>query len=313
MPVLLTPKVLSMAEDAAERLVATGDGDCALLYIALMREGEPEKAQAVLHWGQGRMDSTLGRLKDLGLVGEDAAAPRTAQKPELPRYSRQDVVDTMEREPEFLLLQREVEQKLGRPLSDSDLTCLLTMYDALALPAEVILVLTAYVAAVLRRQKQNPGYSPRLPEIQREAFRWKRLGITSGEAAERFLTRQQQVDAREWEILSAVGVRDRRPAVEKERDYISSWVDMAIPDELIALAYERTVFKKGEMNWPYMNKILLSWNQSGWHSAAEVKANDRPAKRGAAKKTEDYQPSAQRIQKSADWLDQLLEEETKGG
>ena len=80
------------------------------------------------------------------------------------------------------------------------------------------------------------------------------------------------MDQREWDILQSVGVTERRPAVEKEREFISAWVEMGLSDELIRLAYERTVYQKKAMNWPYMNKILQSWHQAGYQTPAQVEA-----------------------------------------
>lgn len=313
---LLPNEILSLSAQAARRLVEAGEGDCALLYLALLECGDTGKAQAALHWGQARLDSAYKRLVQLELASADRApAPaQAAPEEELPKYSRGDILDAMEREPEFTGLYREVERLLGRSLTEADLRELYTMYDALAMPAEVVLLLVVYMLHTVRRQTQNEGAVPRMPQIRREAFRWKRLGLDTAEAAEGYLRRQQQVDGREWDILSAVGVTQRRPAVEKEREYISSWVELGLSDQLIRMAYERTVYQKGQMNWPYMNKILLSWHQAGWHTPEQVRANDRPAKRPAPAKggQQDYQPSAERIQKNADWLDEFLKEQKKG-
>lgn len=315
---LLPNEILSMSAQAARRLVEAGDGDCALLYLALLERGDSSRARSALHWGQARLESAYARLVQLELVaaqGEQApAGPDPAE--ELPRYSRDDVADALEREPEFFGLYREVERRLNRPLSDADLQELYTIYDGLAMPAEVVLLLVGYMINTVRRQTKKQGAIPRMPQIRREAFRWKRLGLDTMEAAEDYLRRQEQVDSREWSILSAVGVTKERAAVERERGYIDSWVELGFSDQLIRMAYERTVYKKGEMNWPYMNKILLDWHQAGWRTPEQVKAGDRPARRAGKKAgggRVDYQPSAERIQKSADWLDQFLKEQEKGG
>ena len=222
----------------------------------------------------------------------------------------------MEREPVFRGLCRELEGMLGRVFTDNDLKCLYTIYDYLGFPTEVILPLTGWVIRRERRQKNNPAACPRMPAVQKEAFRWKRLGLDTLERAEDYLRRQEAVDQREWAVLQAVGVADRRPAVEREREYIASWVDMGLSDELIRMAYERTVFKKGAMNWPYANKILQSWHQAGYQTPQQVEAGDRPPQRQARpakNQPQDFQPTQDRIQKNNDWLDQFLEEQRKGG
>lgn len=315
---LLPNEILSMSAQAARLLVESGDGDGALLYLALLEcGGDGDKAAARLRWGTERLRPAWERLTRLGLAQApaDTPAPAPKQDDRPPEYSRGSVAAAMEREPVFQGLCREMEGRLGRIFNDSDLKSLYTIYDYLALPPEVILLLTGWAVRRERRQKKNPAASPRMPQIQKEAFRWKRLGVDTLERAEDYLRRQELVDEREWDILSAVGVADRRPAVGREREYIAAWVELGLSDELIRLAYERTVYKKGAMNWPYTNKILQSWHQAGYQTPAQVEAGDHAPQRSARTRQEsrNFQPTPERIQKNNDWLDRFLEEQQKGG
>ena len=56
----------------------------------------------------------------------------------------------------------------------------------------------------------------------------------------------------------------------RDSKYIAAWVDLGFDDETICLAYERTVLKKGSLNWAYMNSILKSWHQKGLHTLQPV-------------------------------------------
>ncbi len=315
---LLPNEILSMSAQAARLLVESGDGDGALLYLALLeRGGDPAQAAAALRWGEERLAPAWARLSALGLAqprdSVSAPIPREDSRP--PEYGRAEIAAAMEREPGFRGLCRELEGLLGRVLSDSDLRCLYTMYDYLALPAEVILLLAGWCVRRDRRQKNNPAASPRLPQIQKEAFRWKRLGVDTLERAEDYLRREEQVDGREWEILSSLGVAERRPAVGREREYIAGWVDMGLSVELIRMAYERTVYKKGAMNWPYANKILQSWHAAGFRTPQQVEAGDRPPARPgrpAPGRPQDVQPTQERIDKNNSRLDEFWEKQEKG-
>lgn len=315
---LLPNEILSMSAQAARILVEAGEGDCALLYLALLNGGDVEKARKALHWEDSRLNAAYSRLTELGLAAADSAPVPAEQSPveELPQYSRKDVADALAREPDFMGLYHETERLLGRPLSDADLQSLYAIYDGMALPAEVILLLVSYVIRAVRRRTGKPGAVPRMSQIKSEASRWKRLGLETAEAADGYIRRQELVNTREWAILSAVGVDKPRTAVADERRFIASWVELEFSDELIALAYERTVFQKGAMNWSYMNRILLNWHQAGFRTPEQVKAGDKPAKQNKPKavgKQADYQPTAERIQKSADWLDEFLKQQGKEG
>ena len=316
---LLPNEILSMSAQAARALTARGDGDCALLYLALLDCGELNRAAASLHWDRPRLNAAYDALVSMGLAQAREAAPAPAPaEPPKRTYERADVLAALEQEPDFRSLYLEVERQLGRKLSDADLTALYSLYDALALPPEVIVQLVGHVIQTVRRQKGSPSAMPRMSQIQREGYRWKRLGLDSLELAEEYLQREQTVDRREWEILSIVGVTQRRPAVEKEREFIAAWVELGFSDELIRLAWERTVYRKGQMNWPYMNKILLAWKQSGWTTPEQVLAGEKPPRRPAGVQPgprpggDTCQPSDERIKESSSWLKEFVRQQKDG-
>ena len=322
MAALLMPnEILSLSAQAARRLVASGSGDCALLYLALLESGGDEgKARAALKWNELRLADAFAHLERLKLARRtDApAAPAADRGAPPPDYTRSDVTAALEREGAFAGLYRAVEDCLGAPMNDADLKSLYTIYDYLALPPEVILMLAHWCAAETER-KYGPGRRPRMTAVKKEAFRWKRLGLDTVEAAEDFLRRQQAVSGRERDILPLLDIHGR-PAVDREREYISAWVEMGFTDDAIRLAYERTLFQKQQMNWPYMNSILKRWHQAGFHTAAQVQAGDKPAQKpgkprassAPAPAREDRQQSAQQLRRDVDWMDEFLKQQ-KGG
>ena len=320
MSTLLLPNdILSLSAQAAKRLIGAGNGDGALLYLALLDcGGDGERARKALKWDGRRLEEAYALLARLELVAP-GQAPQPAESPaepdRPPEYSRADVAAALEREEPFSGLYRAVENCLGAPMNDTDLKSLYTIYDYLALPAEVILMLAHWCMAETER-KLGPGRRPRMSEIKKAAFRWKRMGLDTVEAAEEFLRRQQALVGRERDILPLLDIRDR-PPVDREREYIADWVDKGFSDDAIRLAYERTLFQKQKLNWPYMNSILKRWHQAGLHTAAQVEAGDKPPSRQAAadKPTaprparEDRQQSAQKLKGELDWLDEFIKQQ----
>ena len=282
---LLPSEILSMTAQAARLLVDSGDGDGALLYLALLEcGGDGDKAAVRLRWPADRLHAVWERLAALGLV------PSAGLQSGRGRRSVGTGAGFLCAPPGNGKLSgpRPVRQRLEKPVHP------------------------------LRLPEPLPrGYSHPHRLGYREAFRWKHMGIDTLERAEEYLRRQQAVDSREWAVLSAVGITEQRPAVEKEREFIAQWVEQGYGDGLIHAAYERTVYRKGRMNWPYMNKILKSWWDSGWHTPEQVQAGEaaapRPGRPAPAGNTPDGQPTQERIQQNADWLDQFLEAQEKGG
>lgn len=317
MPVLLMPnEILSLSAQAARRLIDSGSGDCALLYLALLESGgDSEKARRALKWTAQRLKDAYAQLVKLRLAAAETA-PEAAPAVETdtpPEYSRSDLVTALEQEPPFSQLSRYVESCLGKPLSEADLRSLYTVYDYLALPREVIHLLIHWCVAETER-KYGQGRRPRMTTVKKEAFRWKRLGLDTVESAEEFLRKQQQLAGRERDILPLLDIRGR-PPVDREREYIAAWVDMGFADDAIRLAYERTLFQKQQMNWAYMNSILKRWHQAGFHTAAQAEAGDRPPKRTSAKSiapapaADDRRQSAQKLKGDLDRLYQRYEDQ----
>lgn len=314
---VLPERILSLSAGAAERLIAAGNGDAALLYLALLRHGETAAARQSLGWSDSRCAAALEELVRQGLARgnvEQAAAPSSPEEP--PDYQRSDLMAALEHDGAFAALHKAVEAALGKPLSEADLKGLYTVYDYLSFPPELIYTLVGWCVSEAER-KYGPGRRPRMPTVKKEAFRWKRLSVDTPAAAEDFLHAQQALRGREADILPLLDIRDRT-AVGREREYIAGWVDMGFDDGAIRLAYERTVLQKQSLNWAYMNAILKRWHAAGLHTAAQVEAGDKlPAQGGQpgriAGTPRDVQPTAERAKKNADWLDEFLAGQEKKG
>ncbi len=279
--VALPGGVVSLSAENADRLLALDQGDGCLLYLALLRHGgELAQAQHALGWSQGRLDAAYAALQSVELVGP-APVPqgRPLRDDRPPDYGTQDVAQALTGDAAFSTLQQQVERSLGAKLSPADLKTLYTIYDYLGLPPEVIYLLTGWCVEETER-RCGPGRRPRMSQVKKEAYRWYDRGVDTLPAAEAFLRAQKSLARRERTLLPLLGIRDRQP-LDREREYLAAWVDWGFPDEVIALAYEKTLLNKQTMSWPYMNSILKSWHAKGLRTLREVRgeaaAPSRPA------------------------------------
>lgn len=273
--------ILSMTAEAADRLIAGGDGDAALLYLSLLsRGGDLAGSRKKLKWTETRLHTAYEKLLSLRLASpqqvQDAVVPKP-ESDEPPDYTTEDITQALEHVTPFSGLVNEVQRRLGKVLSATDLKILYTVYDFLALPAEVILLLVTWCVNQTE-EKYGQGRRPTLPQIRSEAFRWKRCGADTPEAAEEHLKQMTNLRRQGTRLLSLVGILGRTP-VEGERKYVEAWVQMGFEDEAIRLAYEKTVLKKQAMSWPYMNSILRSWHQKGLHTLEQIQREDSTYRR----------------------------------
>lgn len=309
---LILGQVVSLSGEAADKLITRGEGDAALLCLALLRHGETEAARKALRWTGDRTEKAWSVLADLGLVADKAPAPESVPlEPESPPdYLRADILKAIEEEPTFQGLYHAVERRLGKKLSDADLKALYEIYDFLALPAEVILLLITWCLEEFQ-EKYGPGRMPRMSLIKKTAYAWRRMGIDTAEAVEEYLKTQSRLRQRERELLPLLDITGR-PSVEREREYLNSWVNMGFPNDAIRLAYERTVLKKQSLNWPYMNSILKSWHTKGLHTVAEIQAGDSdPRRKKAVPAAATSQDTGDRLRRDMEWLERFAKENEK--
>lgn len=278
--ILLPGEILSLTTEAANRLIQAGSPDAALLYLWLLRSGgiyRPAQAIRDLKWEMPRLQAAMDQLALLEL-----AAPFQKQAPvseklaaaDPPEYSAADINQELQDQTSpFPKLVTEVQKRLGKVLPDSDLKALFTIYDYVDLPAEVILMLVSWCVEEYQRKYHTKRF-PRVQNILKEASRWKENGVDTVETAEDYLKNQIHLRAQTSRILSLLHISDR-PAIEKEQNYIASWLNMGFSEEAIQMAYERTVLKKTTMNWPYMNSILTNWHRKGFHSEAQIAAGEK--------------------------------------
>ena len=265
-------EVLAITAQAVDRLLGLDSGDAALLYLHLLRRG----SAGGLKWTDARIQSALEQLKSQGLAPAELPAPSAppVQEAPPPDYTTEDISQALADDAStFPALVGEVERRLGKRLSTADLKSLYTLYDHLALPAEVILMLVGWCIEDMSK-KYGAGRKPFLSQIRKEGFVWARLGVDTMERAEERIRTLTRLRSRESEVLRLLDISPR-PLVQREKDYIAAWDDLGFDNEALRMAYERTVLKKQSMDWGYMNAILRRWHEKGLHTAAAIRAGDR--------------------------------------
>ena len=308
----LAAGAVSLSARAADALIASGDGDAALVFLYLLRQDglyDPDRAARALGWPPHRAAAGLAALRRLGLAApEREELPPPPPRPEAcPDYTTADVTQELEAPGSlFPGLLAEAERQLGRRLSSADVKLLLEIYDHLALPPEVILLLIRHCIQETER-RQGAGRRPRMSQIRAAAYRWRERGIDTAQAVTDHLKKLEYYRSLEGQVLSILGIRGRA-AVAGEQKYIHSWLDMGFPLDAIALAHEKTVLKTGEMSWPYCNSILKRWHQKNLHTPEEIAAGDGAAPRGReTPPPPSEEESRRRANQDVAWMRQFLD------
>ena len=279
---------------AADLIIGLRDGDAALLYLYLCRRGMEDRDRIAreLYLPKQRLSEAMERLEMLGLLplaesvpvsAESAVstepltiAPSLPERPDLPDYTAEEVRSRKENDSAFSALISEAQLIMGRPLSTPDLIKLLGIYDHLDLPPEVVMELMNFVAE-LYRWKYGERRRPSARAFELEARVWAERGITDFDSAERYIRLARDRRSQEGDIKASLKIVDR-DFTDTERRYVEQWLNWGFSADAIALAYDKTVTNTRKFSPAYMNKILMSWNEKGLHSLAEIQEKDQFAR-----------------------------------
>ena len=271
---------VTLSAATVRRLLDRGDGDAALLYLALLRHQgtvPPRSLAGELRWDRGRIEAAEAVLRELRLVAPEETPPAPAE--EHPTYQQTDVTERLEGSREFRELIRQVEAKLGKRLTTPDVGILLGLTDYLGLPADVVYLLVCHCVERVQR-RFGEGRRPGMKQIEKEGYAWARMGIDTQEAAAAYLRTYAQRQGAVPQYMRALQLGERAPAPSEEK-YILSWQELGFSPEAVALACDKTVLKCHELRWPYCNAILKKWHEAGLHTPEEIRSGDRPAAKAA--------------------------------
>ncbi|MBQ0037743.1 MAG: DnaD domain protein [Clostridiales bacterium] len=280
-----------------DRLLQSRNGDAALLYLCLHRTDRgvtPTELMERLGWSELKLSAAETALQQMGLLDTPARdVPAPAE--ERATYTAEEVAEMLQTDADFRMLVPQIDKKLGKKLNGKDLQMLAGLYDDLGLPADVIFLLVSH--CVERSEKRyGPGRRPTMRQIEKEGYNWASQGIFNQELATNYLKSWSDKQERMSHYMQVLGLSGRRPVASEQR-YITAWIDKGFAPEAVALAYDKTVFYKKELNWRYLNGILRRWDEQGWHTAEEV---ERGESRKTAPNTKQDKQNAQ-IDKYMKW------------
>ena len=273
----------SISSAIADKLISAHDGDVALLYIYMVRRGghDLDAAARDLCRTMSEISAAAEKLQRMGLMPDGAAPAKAAAKEEklpppdeIPQYRSEDIVRRCKENGEFAVVVAEAQTALTHTLSSVEMKTLFGIYDYLALPPEVIMMLINYCVARCREQS-TPDHPrrPSMRNIEKEAYNWVHQEILTLDQAEDYIRRQRERRDALGRAKAAVGVHGRE-LTPTETKYLSAWLDMGFDEDALAIGYDRTITNTGALKWSYMNKIMQSWHEKGLHSAEEIESGD---------------------------------------
>ena len=287
-------ETVTLTGQTIDKLIRAGDGDAALLYLYILKtHGQKTSSEAAiaLDKSKGWIASAMAVLSRLGLVQLDNntsdeanttetgdPGDATRSPPVEPRqYTESEITQEVMSGSDFSIVIDETQRRLGKILAPDETIRLFGIYDNLRLPPEVILQLITH--CINESRITGDGRAPSVRYIEKAAFTWEREGIFTLEKAEEYLKALESRKSVRGEMKRALRIRDREFSATEKR-YVDDWIDMGFEPEAVAIAYDKTVVKTGNLAWPYIDKIIKSWHSKGLHTAQEVTEKDSSQRQG---------------------------------
>lgn len=212
---------------------------------------------ALAFWrGTGIVIEAEGGIK----VKREKEKPERAQIKEDESYSTLDVANAAMNDDEFRQIIKFVESTLGDLPNPSKQAQLYYLYDNLGMQSDVIMGIIARCASLGKT---------RMSYIKKTAEGIHNDGVVTYKELECYFKAQDDYKTFESVVKRVVGMGERA-LTKSEKMLVEKWEEWGVDEEMLALAYERTISLISKPSLPYMSKILEGWKDAGIKTADEA-------------------------------------------
>ncbi|MDE7363119.1 MAG: DnaD domain protein [Oscillospiraceae bacterium] len=274
--------VFAVPSSVVDKYIKLAGGSSLKLLLFLLRHGGEEFSEeqlsaelgfrergefedAALFWVQrgiirfdngNALEAAAQKLEDTPVpVDKPSTKPRIAVKPV--SVSSGEIADRIRSDKEIETLFAEAERLYARPLRNSDNQLIISLVDHHGLTVGVALMLLNYC---FKAGKTSSAY------IQTVAADWAAEEINTIELANARILSLERQNGIEERLREAMEMNTKLSA--KMKRFIKTWTDWGFDEQMIMLAYERTIDQIKEWKPEYANKILESWKDEGILSPA---------------------------------------------
>ena len=203
-------------------------------------------------------------------ISEQSPTVKKVVKPLKPTIvSNGEIAEAMNNSPKMKMLFDETEKMFGRPLKGNEQQTIYQLSEHYGLPCEVSLMLVKYCVKI---GKATPSYISKVGED------WANDDIMTVQLADEKLRALEKQSGIEQKIGQAMGLSSNLSA--NNRNFIKIWaIDWGFSEEMIMLAYNKTIDNTGKWSFNYAHKILENWKKSGISTPQDAEKSDEEFKK----------------------------------
>ena len=209
--------------------------------------------------GTGLITETDGGVK----VNKEKKTVAVSEPKKEESYSVLDVANATMNDGEFRQIVKFVETTLGDLPNASKQAQLYYLYDNLGMQPDVIMGIIAHCAAAGKTQ---------MSYIKKTAEGIHNDGVETYKELECYFAAKEESKNFETSVKRIIGAGERA-FTKSEKILVGKWEkEWNVTEELLSVAYERTISLISKPSLPYMSKILEGWHNEGIKTAQEAEA-----------------------------------------
>ena len=209
--------------------------------------------------GTGLITETDGGVK----VNKEKKTVAVSEPKKEESYSVLDVANATMNDSEFRQIVKFVETTLGDLPNASKQAQLYYLYDNLGMQPDVIMGIIAHCAAAGKTQ---------MSYIKKTAEGIHNDGVETYKELECYFAAKEESKNFETSVKRIIGAGERA-FTKSEKILVEKWEkEWNVTEELLSVAYERTISLISKPSLPYMSKILEGWHNEGIKTAQEAEA-----------------------------------------
>ena len=282
--------VTAVSSEFIDRYMTAANGEYVKVFLYLLRHGEEDVTVSsiadALNHTESDVKRALAYWKEAGVLEEEAPAPEETEKTreggedrgrkaeaesaitavpaEIPdagnSYER---MQRLSEDEEFSALLYAVQQYLGKTFTQIECEKFAYFYDGLKMSGELLEYLAEYCA--------GGGHSS-IRYIEKVALNWYQMGIKTREEARDYTQRFSRDTSA---VMKAFGITSRSPATA-EQEYMKKWFrEYGFDSAIVTEACSRTITATGAASFPYADKILSGWKESGVRTLSDIGELDK--------------------------------------
>lgn len=199
--------------------------------------------------------------------GRDSAVPeegRGTPLREVPEIGNSyERMKKLSEDEEFSVLLYAIQQYLGKTFTQIECEKFAFFYDGLGMSGDLLEYLAEYCAS---------GGHTSIRYIEKVALNWYQIGIRTREEAKDYTMRFSRDMS---SVMKAFGITNRNPGTA-EQEFMKKWFkEYGFDSTIVVEACNRTITATGSASFPYADKILAGWKESGVRTLSDIQELDK--------------------------------------